>query len=376
MKLNFIILFYLLSISSCDLIHWDLDKIEYSNYEVASGPERIFAPDYKTEIIEQADKGYSWAGKENMACGLTIYQDNDSIFNLEILRQGYLSNFMYQDRDTILMALNGDSRVSLLQLGLDGNINDEYLDLVLYVDSMLGSVSQLMINDITRFADVYILAGELRQTIGEPRSILIGMTRSLHPIWVRTYISNSFATNVEISEDGEIYCSGIRNGHNYILKTNLEGNFFKIRDFNVLGRDKVSDMKYYNEALYFVSSFISYPFKTRIVSFNKDLNENWFIDLPTIDTNHPVLDVNRHGNLVIGYASYSILFLTELDSHFGSTIWCNRFAKDRIYSPKGIIQTQDYGYFMLTESTDGEQLVIKTDEEGATRLHPFGQYCQ
>ncbi len=366
----------MLSFGSCDLIQWDLDKIEYSNYEVPSGLGMIFAPAYKTEIIEQIDIGYSWAGKENMACGLTSYQDRDSIFNLEILRQDYLSNCMYQDKDTVLMAFNGNGKVSLLQFGLDGVPIYEYLDLVLYVNSKLGSVSQLVIHDIARYDDIYLLVGELKQTIGEPRTILIGMSRSLDPIWVRTYISNSFATNVEVSDIGDFFISGIRNGHNYILKTNIDGSIFQIRDFNLLGRDSLSDMKYYNETLYFTSCFNEYPYKTRLVSFDKDLKENWFVDLSTIDTNHPVMDVNRNGNLVIGYASYSILFITELNSHFGSNLWCNRYPKDRIYFPKGIIQTSDNGYFMLSESADGEQFVIKTDEEGATRLHPFSQYCQ
>lgn len=376
MKLYYYILSFFLFVTSCDLPHWDLDKIEYRNFELPSELEMVYGPTYKTEIVEHENMGYFWAGRMSLVCGLTSYQYRDTLFDLKLLRQGYYSNVMYPDKDTILMAFSGDANLSVLQIGFDGSFINEYLNLFMYVKTEIGAVNQVVIHDMTCYNDIYLLAGEVKQVIGEPRSILIGMSKSLQPLWVRTYISNSFATNVETSISGDIFISGIRNGHNYILKTDINETIFMIRDFNEIGRDSVSDMKYQNGRLYFTSCLNQYPFKTRIVSFDNNLKEIWFVDLPTIDTNHPVITLNRNGNLVIGYASYSIIFLTELDSQFGSNAWCNRYAKDKIYAPKGVIQTKDFGYFMVSESSNGEQLVIKTDEEGATRLHPFSQYCQ
>lgn len=375
MKLCFYILGFFLIVTSCDLPHWDLDKIEYLNFELPSALEKVFAPTYKTEIVERGNQGIFWAGRMSSVCGLTNYQYKDTIFDLKLLRQGFHSNVMFPDKDTILMTFNGDGNLSVLQIGFDGSFINEYLDLVLYVRSKIGAVNQVVIHDMTVSNDIYILAGEVKQTIGEPRTILIGMSRSLQPLWVRTYISNSFATNVETSMSGDIFISGVRNGHNYILKTNISETIFFVRDFIEIGRDSVSDMKYQNGRLYFTSCLKQYPFKTRVVSFDDNLKEIWFVDLSTIDTNHPVITLNRNGNLVIGYASYSIIYLTELDNQFGTNVWCNRYAKDKNYAPKGVIQTGDFGYLMLSESSNGEQLVIKTDEEGATRLHPFSQFC-
>ncbi len=375
-RIQHILLVFFISCSSCDLLQWNLEQVEYSNYERASGIQVGSSPKFKTEIIEDEEIGYYWPGIVNQSGGLINYSINDALFQFQGIRQGYNSNTIIRDNDTILLAFNGDSLVSLLQFKLDVGFLKESSDLFSFINSKLGLVTRLSIQDMHRYNDIYLLAGEIMQTVGGSRSVIIAVTRKLEPLWVRTYISNSFSTNIEVTKEGEIYLAGIRNGHNYILKTNISGDYFDIRDFTLLGRDSVSDMRFHNGSLYFTSCFNQYPFKTRIVSFDRDLKLNWFVDLSTIDTNHPVMELNRNGNLVIGYASYSLVFISELNSSFGTNVWCNRFEQDRNYFPKGIIQTADFGYFLAAESANQEYIVIKTDEEGATRLHPFRQSCQ
>lgn len=361
--------------SSCDLVQWDLEKIEYSNYEVGSNDPVGFSPLYNTVVIENDENLLSWAGRLDPACGLINYFSIDSTFNFNVLQNGYQSNVLYQDFDTLLMVFNAKPKEVLVQSILSNSLLNQYSDLDYFVNMKLGSVVELAIHDIVRFEDKYFLVGQVKQTIGEARSILIALTRSLEPLWVRTYISNSIATNIEVSPSGEVYLSGIRNGHAFIIRTNIDGSVFEIRDYTILGRDSAMDMIFHNGTLFYTSCLNEYPFKTRVVSFSNSLDVNWFVDLKTIDTNHSIIEINRNQNVVIGYASYSLVFLTELDRFNGGTQWCNRFSNDSNYAPKGILQTSDFGYFLVSESTDGRYRLFKTDEEGATRLHPFLNSC-
>ncbi len=335
-RLYYISLVLLLSCLSCELLQLNLAKIEYSNFECESGIQVGFSPLYENEIIEIQGDRYVWAGTSNFSAGLLEYCISDSVFKYQGIRQGYSSNALLSDNDTVLVAFNEDSLVTLIQLNLEKVIIKESSNLFTYVNDKLGLVKDLTIHDMARYADSYVLVGEVIQTIGGSRTILLAVTRNLDPLWIRTYISDSFATNIEATPEGDLFVAGIRKGYNYIIKTNMKGDYFSVRDFTLLGRDSVSDMEYHNEALYFTSTFNQYPFKTRIVSFNRNLIENWFLDLSTIDTNHPVLEVNRMSNLVITYASYANIFLTELDSDGGAANWCNRFTQDVNYSPKAL----------------------------------------
>jgi hypothetical protein len=364
------------SLASCDLLQWNLDKIEYSNFEVTSSGPVGFSPEYNTTILEDQKSSYSWGGSYLQSSGLIKYFLQDTIYNYKEVQIGYNSNVLLNDNDTILIAFNAPDRIVLNQFHPSTSLIQEYDSLFEYVYAKLGLVIELRINDIERLNNIYLLTGQVQQTIGEQRSILIAVTRNLEPLWLRTYISNSFATNIECTLNNDIYLTGIRNSHNYIIKTNLAGNYFEIRDFPDLGRDNFSDMEIKEQTIFFTSCLKEYPFKIRVVSFSNDLKVNWFMDLPREDSNHPVIEINKNGNIIETHASYNLIYLTEIESQFGSILWCNQFMNDKFYSTKGILQTSDSGYFIVSESNEGEFKVIKTDEEGATRLHPFSSSCR
>ncbi len=377
MKLKYLLifLFVILFDLACNLDKWDLDRSDFLTYE--STLNESFVMSRRKNMYLDKDGTYL----------LPMNQDNNVYFSKIDLGKKEIQKIIGADNHySYALSVSNDTTFIIENSGRDSRIRcldkkfeliKENIEIFSRINSQIGLLDSLQLLDLCMSGQYLYACGFIKQTIGKRRSFVIKVNKALDILWFKTYNNNATAFNLKSAKNGFIYFDGNREGYTYIAKINSDGKLLKLVDHAELSGELGHDVLVLNSRVYHLGVYKNFPYSPVIVSYDLDLGSSWFKEYPHQYCRRPMISTNRSNSLILAFKKApNSMILAEVDPYTGDFIWCNDFLDNEDQLPLDVLQTYDFGYLILSQNQlSGQLKLIKTDEEGATRIHPFSNQC-
>lgn len=387
--MKYLILFLLvILLNACELHKWDLDRDDFKTTE-----EIILNNKYN--IISQLDlKAVDNSGNYHF-----VLDSSNMVFKCELDVESFLikkqslvspQNVRAYWRDNAQEILLYESNDNSPNLPVFTKKDDNQIYSISYSDIKYlfntypnpGSVQEIQLFDfaVAKNDDIFA-CGFSKQLNQKPRAFVLKMNKYLKIDWMRPLWPNTRASHIFIDPlDDYLILDGqeVDGGYTFVNKIQpIKLGKITNKQHSALGGNRGHHTIQHQGNIYHIGIYKYPPYNPAIVHYDTNLNNLGYYALSTKNCNNPAIIVNRKNAVVAAYSeNENYTHLTEInpDIKANSKIWCNRFNGNENYRLLDLVQTKDFGFLLLMQHKNtGEIKIIKTDEEGATRAHPYVQ---
>jgi hypothetical protein len=381
---NLALLLFFLLLNACDLHKWELDRDDFRTTEQLLNKSYNVTP--QLDLKSDSLGNYLFAlnsGSQTYKCEL----DTESFLITDTLldRRQVVRAFREDKTQQILLYESDSLQLPVItrKAGKEESII-KYWEIVDYFNKTVGKAETIQLFDfaVAENGDIFA-CGFSRQTIGPriPWAFLMKLNNSLQIEWVRPFLQNAKASHILIDPtDNNLILDGQSADGDFTFIAKMvpqKLGKLTLQKHNTLGGNRGHNVTQHEGDIYHIGMYKDPPFSPVIIHYNSNLIDLGFYVLGTENCYSPVLLVNRNNALVAAFSENERnIHITEMNAIVASNskIWCNRFDGNEDYRLLDLVQTKDFGFLMFMQHKNTGQLkIIKTDEEGATRPHPYVQ---
>lgn len=362
--------------TSCNLNRWDLEENEILNFEKTLATLDLSeqskfglraADDNKIKLIASSD---------DVVYGYTLTEEG--MFDSSVkISDGEQCSGSLTIRDTSYVIINEGANSAIYILSPDYEILKMQDQLEAYIDTAYNNIDSLVIRDLALVDTLpeILLTGYVT-SVGSRISFAMGVDKALNPMWIQTHDFGGSGNSIDYVDDHSYAYTGSHGVQSFLILDDRYGA--KYRRINT---NRTSGYAYDNilasDGSIYVSGRAEYLLAT--YSFDKNLNEQSKTILSEEDVTYTDLFKNDAGQLIVSAATDTSLMLSELSLPDLAVQWCNRFSVTQSSISINATASSEIGYYIMSlqAATNGvyNPRLIKTDQEGATRISPFTPQC-
>lgn len=407
-KSLYIIIVFLLGLIACqpNLTKWDLDKVEIINFETTEQSfNNLFIDNNQQVGFQQLDTfNYVSVLQDQGSIKQIIYSPfrmEDTITleaNIFPLTDGLACNDLIKKGDTLYAAIQGDHSFKIEKYSMENDeddenngrkklvLNSESSNIREFVQEKYNQVDSIICNDLTFNHD----ASEIWTTghvvsFDRRWSFVMGFdVNQLQPKWIRVHLQSATGMGIDTISNNRFIIIGQKSNIGFLIVDNIQGEGFhkielnNVSSFNALDVDVVNDEVFASITLDDRSTRFKYKFNdvdTLEPRFGMDLfKSSSEIGLSLIDKYGGVVSASNNLN------RNSIAITRTVPFNYNKN-WCNQFSESGVnndpFKVLGLIEDIDIGFviFAIAENSQGRfyPVLIKTDQEGATRENKFNE---
>lgn len=286
---------------------------------------------------------------------------------------------LIQANSLLYLLSNEGNTAKIVQLNEQDFVHLEQLDLNAWIDTTYNKIDSLQLFDLHyKKQSNEILACGYMSSFGFSIPVVIALDLDINPKWIRPNLFGGQYQNIKTLSNGNFVCQGFKNGICRVTIDSKDGSEFQVKKLQSIRNVLYSDLNVFKDQIFVTGASEDMSILVKINN-NLDDGSTTIYDGENSSANRTL--INRYNNLVtVGYDKQICkIFLSESTRFVSSKEYCNNYESSTFEIPLAVVEDQNIGYWILSiSSEDGVEYIprlIKTDQEGATRLSPFSNKC-